>query len=291
MALLDIPTIGNRVMPSTHPVEKLNVVSEGPPPSSVNIEFVLVEDAGNPADDTTYGAVSYEYRISKYAIRETDIDDYNADSLNAGALQIILDERGDDKPATSVSWNEAARFVNWLNVSDGYQPAYKFDTGGANDPISLWDSADAWQVDGENLYRHKNTKYFLPSEDEWYKAAYYNGQANVYYDYPTGSDNPPAPTAGGTLSGTAVYNQSPPPADVTNAGGLSPYGTMGQGGNTYEWMESADDGDNSLATEQRVLRSGIWYLSPFYMLSSFRTVGAPGGENGGLGFRVASIIP
>lgn len=31
------------------------------------------------------------------------------------------------------------------------------------------------------------------------------------------------------------------PADITLAGGLSPYGTMGQGGNVYEWMETEDD--------------------------------------------------
>ena len=37
MALLDIPTIGNRVMPTIHPVEKLNVGGEGPPPPSGNL--------------------------------------------------------------------------------------------------------------------------------------------------------------------------------------------------------------------------------------------------------------
>ena len=29
-------------------------------------------------------------------------------------------------PATGISWNEAARFVNWLNVSQGHPVAYKF---------------------------------------------------------------------------------------------------------------------------------------------------------------------
>jgi len=43
-----------------------------------------------------------------------------------GSLGITKDTRGVDKPATSVSWNEAARFVNWMNTSSGYSAAYKF---------------------------------------------------------------------------------------------------------------------------------------------------------------------
>ena len=260
------------------------------------IEWVTIEQAGNLGDTAHdgYGGVTVNYRISKFVIRESYIDDYNADPANAGALQITLDERGDDKPATKISWNEAARYVNWLNDIEGEQEAYKFDTGGANDNISVWDSADAWQIGGENLYRHKDTKYFLPSEDEWYKAAYYNGQANVYYNYPTGSDTAPVGTLGGTAPGTAVYDDgivSPTgPADVTNAGGLSPYETMGQGGNTYEWNESALDGDNSLATESRARRGGSWDSTSTNLQSSYRNDNIPSGENDNRGFRVAAKV-
>jgi formylglycine-generating enzyme required for sulfatase activity len=35
---------------------------------------------------------------------------------------------GANRPATGVSWNEAARYVNWLNTSNGLAPAYKFAT-------------------------------------------------------------------------------------------------------------------------------------------------------------------
>ena len=45
-----------------------------------------------------------------------------------GSLGITLVARGANKPATSVSWNEAARFVNWLNTSRGHPPAYKFNS-------------------------------------------------------------------------------------------------------------------------------------------------------------------
>jgi len=79
--------------------------------------------------------------------------------------------------------------------------------------------------------------YFLPSVDEWYKAAYYDPTGGAYYDYPTGSNTAPTPVASGTAAGTAVYSGQVGPANITLAGGLSPYGTMGQGGNVYEWDE------------------------------------------------------
>jgi len=268
------------------------------PPTPLT-EFVTIRDPGNTTDTTSFGDVSYAYQIGKYAIRETDIDAYNADPANAGTLQITLTERGDDKPATNVSWNEAARYVNWLNTREGEQGAYKFTTNGVNDDIALWSSAEAWQTDGENLFRHKDAKYFLPSEDEWYKAAYYkSGGTNAgYWLYPTGSDTDPVPTAGSTITGEAVYNQTTGqgPADVDNAGGLSPYGTMGQGGNTYEWCESAFDGTNDSTTESRAARGGDWddgavSVPPAQNLQSgVRAQYPPGGESTSIGFRVAKV--
>ena len=87
--------------------------------------------------------------------------------------------------------NEAARFVNWLNTSQGYQVAYSFTMSGPNDNLTLWSSAQAWQLGGENLFRHKDAHYFLPSEDEWYKAAYYDGNTSTYFDYANGKDTAP----------------------------------------------------------------------------------------------------
>ena len=113
-----------------------------------------------------------------------------------GGLGITKDIRGPDKPATSVTWNEAARFVNWLNTSTGSTPAYKFavqpgEVGyNANANIELWTISDAG-YDPNNLYRNSLARYFLPSVDEWYKAAYYDPTSGVYYDYPTGSNSMP----------------------------------------------------------------------------------------------------
>ncbi len=230
----------------------------------------------------------YTYRMGTYEVSRDMITKANT----VGGLGIGLGDmsrwggNGVDRPATGVSWYEAAAFVNWLNVSTGHQPAYNLS--GAS--LTLWPSADAWQPGGENLYRHKDAYYFLPSENEWYKAAYYDGGLGVYYDFPTGSDSAPTAVASGTGAETAVFDNQSGPADITSAGELSPYGTMGQGGNVWEWMESAFDLITDSGSEARGWRGGWWYFPSDYPGSSNRgAAGEP--ENWGLtcGFRVAAV--
>ena len=108
----------------------------------------------------------------------------------------------------------------------------------------MWQSSDAG-YNPSNLYRNSLARYFLPSVDEWYKSAFYNPTSGVYYDYPTGSDTAPMAVVSGTAPNTAVYHGGPTevmgPADITLAGGLSPYGTMGQGSNVWELEETDVD--------------------------------------------------
>ena len=69
--------------------------------------------------------------MSKFEISEGLIDKANAQSSGAGTpLNIDHEGRGRNKPATSISWFEAAQFVNWLNTSNSASPAYKFDGAG-----------------------------------------------------------------------------------------------------------------------------------------------------------------
>lgn len=135
-----------------------------------------------------------------------------------------------------------------------------------------------------------NAFYFLPSDDEWYRAAYYDPVAGVYRDYPTGTDLPNTPTSvvSGTRWNTAVYGLAVTngPADITQAGGLSPFGTMAQGGNVFEWMESAEVAPNDAPAEKRAVRGGGWYLGDSWMRPG-RQGEATTGE-GFIGFRVAS---
>ncbi len=73
------------------------------------------------------------------------------------------------------------------------------------------------------------------------------------------------------------------------AGALSSYGTMGQGGNVWEWNESAFDGANNSASEDRALRGGFWSNPEGDLRSSVRDDIVPSSEFNYIGFRVASV--
>ncbi len=250
------------------------------------IDFVHIGNAGNAADTTGYGAVSYSYRIGTYEISQAAIDKATA----SGMSNVTAGPWVGSQPAASITWYGAAAFVNWLNTSTGHQAAYDLTLQDYSWSMALWSSENAWTVGGTNLYRHKDAYYFLPSEDEWYKAAYYSGGGTTYFTYPTGSDTVPTAVGGGTNADTAVYGGvTNAPAAVNDAGGLSPYGTMAQGGNVWEWSESAWSGTNNLPTDDRVIRGGMWLATETPLLSSSRLAYAPVTAFGLIGLRVASI--
>ena len=193
---------------------------------------------------------------------------------------------GVNRPATGTSWYEAAKFVNWLNTSTGYVAAYKFDASGN---FQLWSSTDAG-YNANNRFRNSNARYWLPSTDEWYKGAF--GSPNgTWFNYPTGSNTIPTSVAGGTSANTAVYSRtsSSGPADITNAGGLSAYGTMGQGGNVGEYTETEYDGVNNTTVDFREVRGGQWGVTLPTASSGARSATSPTGEQNTIGFRVATV--
>ena len=288
--------------------------------NSFLMDFVTVGNPGNAPDTTGLpnpaGSVPYTFQMGKYEVSEAMITKANA-AGNLGIQRAVI--RGANQATTFITWNEAARFVNWLNTSSGYAPAYKFalqpgDVGYGLQPldpgydpvlnnIQLWAGSDAG-YNAANPFRNSLAHFFLPSEDEWYKAAYYDGVAGVYYDYPTGSDTVPAAVIGGTAPGTTVSNDgvtvATVPADIWNAGGLSPYGTMAQGGNVREWMESAFDRVNDSTTEVRTHRGVYYGRPPEQTVSSRRLAPADGAttsdncnypeyERYSIGFRVAAV--
>jgi formylglycine-generating enzyme required for sulfatase activity len=257
--------------------------------NTFEISFVQISQTNNAPDPRTtnkYGAVPYEYRASIYEISQNDITKATAGGLSNVTAGTYLG----DKPAANITWYEAAAFVNWLNTSSGKTAAYNL-TFTTSWSMTLQNPTNAWTLGGTNLYRNKNAHYFLPSENEWYKAAYYNPAGTNYFLYPTTSTNVPSPVASGTNANTAVYAQTVEqgPAAVNLAGGLSAYGTMGQGGNVWEWMETAADGTNTTSDENRNLRGGTFALTADPMRSvEFRSFG-PASDNITFGFRVASV--
>jgi len=260
------------------------------------LDFVPIGDAGNTADTTgapnPCGKVDYAYRIGTY---EVTIDQftkaYNADSgIGDGDEDYWNDgggSYGTGAPATYVSWHEAAKFCNWLTTGDadlGY-----YSTGGSYDDTPAHGLSHKEYADVNGL------TYFIPTEDEWYKAAYYKGGGTDagYWDYPTQHDTTSSPPIDGIDSSDDTnpgdfdavfidgYNQGHP-NDVSNSGVGSAYGTYGQGGNVWEWNE-AEIGSS------RGLRGGVWGGNSSILRASDRFNYSPAAEDFSIGFRVASV--
>ncbi len=269
--------------------------------NTFTIDFVTVGNAGNGADTgnrggstftNDYGQVNYTFRMGTYEISQDMINK----ATNLGMTYVTAGAHSGNRPAASVTWYEAAAFVNFLNESKGHQKAYNLTYSGGWS-LALWDAEDQATTGvftGTNGYRHKDAFYILPSEDEWYKSAFHqnDGVTDNYWDFGTGSNTDPTDVASGTGTDTAVYLNQTNPADITQAGGLSPYGTMAQGGNVFEWMESAFDGLNNDPTENRSSRGGAYdsfNALPLNSAGSSVLSLSPNSSNDVLGFRVASI--
>jgi formylglycine-generating enzyme required for sulfatase activity len=120
----------------------------------------------------------------------------------------------------------------------------------------------------------KAPAYFIPTEDQWYKAAYYDpslgGDSGGYYAYPTQSDERPGNTIGDRpnratyLDGVYATTRSPKfdfdQGYLTDVGAFSGspshYGTFDQAGNVFEWNDLAET-----AGVVRGFRAGSWQNS------------------------------
>jgi formylglycine-generating enzyme required for sulfatase activity len=201
---------------------------------------------------------------------------------------------GANVPSNEVSWYEAAQFVNWLNTSTGHQAAYRFTgTQGMGDyALATWSTAEA---DGTNLYRHRDAFYFLPTEDEWVKAAYWNGSDLQTYATQPGETLHQGDGTSGT--GWNFYDNdyaTDPhgPWDV-GSGSEELNGTFDMMGNLQEWMESPYSDTNYGPGSDRGRRGGghFSYYDDLYLASSNRRDYNPNNESSYVGFRVASEVP
>jgi len=263
--------------------------------NAFSMDFVEIGNPGNAAatkldyagKPIPAGSVPYTYSIGKYEVSRDMITKANS----AGSLGITMYDlslyygsNGVKRPATGVSWYEAAKYVNWLNTSTGNNAAYKFSADGT---FQLWSSTDAG-YNAKNTYRNSLAKYVIASSDEWYKAAYGSPSGTWYY-YPTGSNSGPGPVSSGTAANTAVYSSSYGPADIDNAGGLSAWGTMAQGGNAWELIETRPSHSGS---DWRQRLGGSWMTSrdsPEEMASWTTYQAGTHYEYADYGFRVVMI--
>jgi len=291
--------------------------------AAVEFDWAYVGDAGNTADSTGYGAVAYDYKIAttevnlfQYtaflnAVAQTDI--YGLYNTNMGSDPAIagISRSGSSgsyvysvvgsgsRPVTYVSWFDAARFANW--VANG-QPTGAQAAGTTEDGAYTLNGATSgvgFTKNAINPNTGTTTMYWIPSEDEWYKAAYYQpaaqgGPSDSYWLYPTRSDTAPGNVVGSSANQANFYNgvysvtqsgYSSSQNYLTDGGAFSNsasyYGTFDQGGNVLEW-------NDAVIGSSMGLRGGSWDDNESFLRSSFRSISSPF-ELGVVGFRVASV--
>jgi sulfatase modifying factor 1 len=259
--------------------------------ASVTIDWVTVGNAGNAADPLTgFGVVAYEYKIGKYevtnaqygaflnAAAQTDSYGlYNASmssfgisrSGSSGNYNYSVTTALANRPVVLVSWFDAARFANWMmnGQGSGSTETGAYTLNGATSGIIL---------------ANAGAQFYIPTEDEWYKAAYYNAVIQSYSLYPNGQN--------AITTAEANYNSyaSPEVDCIRDVGSYSndpsSYGTFDQGGNLWEWSDA-------IAGVSRWMRGGGWSGNEVNLASSSsRNKVAPSLEDTIVGFRLASVL-
>ena len=305
----------------------LAVVLAGGSPAkagTVTYELVPVGNAGNANDTTGYGGVAYEYGIGKY---DVTIGQYTA-FLNAvdpggtnpyslynsrmgtdgniagisftsgaasGSKYAVMSGSG-NKPITYVSWFDAARFANWMQNGQG---SGSTETGAY--------TLVGGQTTGTAPAKNNGATFWIPKENEWYKAAYYQPQASggpsdSYWNFATKNDAYPGNTIGSAANQANYYTgagysvtQSSSISSSQNyltdvgafTGSASFYGTFDQSGLVFQW----NDLDGSSGS-RRGLRGGGWdYYGGLFVPSSQRVTRDPSYQDYNIGFRLAGPVP
>jgi sulfatase modifying factor 1 len=283
-------------------------------------EFVTVGDPGNTADGSQtfpFGAVSQTFDIMKFeftnqqyvqflnSVDPTGINPntiYNpsmgsrADtgiSFTSGAAtgsKYAVRLNMDLKPVNFVSWFDAARVSNWLH--NGATSGASMETGAYNLNNTTFGNAVALNT---------GARFFIPSQDQWYKAAYYKGGGTNagYWDYATRSNTAPTSvTANSTgdgsagssgnfanySNGAAWNSQNGNVTTVGTNGGPSAYGAFDMSGNVREWH----DLDGSPGAN-RGYRGGDWNNISSDLKRTYGPSLAPSEEGPLHGFRLASL--
>ena len=204
-----------------------------------------------------------------------------------------------DKPVNFVSWFDAARVSNWYQ--NGATSSSSTDTGA----YTLGGGTS-----GATPAVNAGAKFFIPTEDMWYKAAYYKGGSTNagYWTYATQSDTLPSTVTanelgiGSATSGNfsniklgADWNgQDGNVVTVGTAGGPSAYGAYNFGGNVSEWNDLAGLGGAGIDRDQEGRRGGNWKATSSQVGSSARNLQTAGGgltsETAQVGFRLAAPV-
>jgi formylglycine-generating enzyme len=295
------------------------------PAGQTSMQFVTVGDPGNDGElsgqpktgfdePRICGAVAYTYQMGKFevtagqytqflnAVAKTDtyglytelMADPSISYCNIqrfgvpGSYTYSVAADWANRPVNWVDWGDAARYANWLTNGQPTGPQCAATTEGGSYAL---EGATGYAFN--NVKRESNARFVIPSEDEWYKAAYYDpskyGEGPGYYAYPNHEDFAPANTYPfGVNYGGRFGNQSPvgSPYWRSEVGAFqydwSYYGTFDQAGNVSEWTEQ-------VFGNGRGVRGGAFSSGPGPMAANYRDGWNAWGESGSIGFRIALV--
>lgn len=282
----------------------------------VHIEFVTVGDPCNmPDPNYAWGQVDYVYSMGKYeltngqyieflnAVARTDPNGlYNPDmGGELGGIErtgspgsYSYGPKGGDaawlnRPVNFLDWFDCLRFCNWMHNGQPW---------GDQDPNTTEDGVYDLSL-GINAVRKEEASFFVPTMDEWYKAAYYKGGSTTadYWEYATRSDQQPAMRHprddNGNSANYHIYGYPHiigPPYWTGEVGAYSlshgPYGTLNQNGNIYEWTETVRF---TSSPHQPYSRGGGWFGFAQHLPRSAYEVRVPSSTNGEVGLRLAAV--
>jgi formylglycine-generating enzyme required for sulfatase activity len=258
--------------------------------ASVTIDWVTVGNAGNAADPLTgYGSVAHEYKIGKYEVTNeqygaflnaaAQTDSYGlynpsmsgygiSRSGSSGSYTYSVTGALANRPVVYVSWFDAARMANWMANGQG--------SGDTERGAYTLNGATSGVFDANSpgfFLKNAGAQVYIPTENEWYKAAYYNRANSTYSLYPNGQNTITTEDANyDLLVSTDVGNYSDDP---------SSYGTFDQGGNVWE------------VYDEEILwgshRGGAWGNTDISLLSSGDYGFGKSREEANIGFRLAAV--
>jgi sulfatase modifying factor 1 len=284
----------------------------------VQMDMVAIGNPGNPGNSAAggLGAVAEVFQLSRYETTNQQYVDFlnTVGGSNPNGIfnsNMAIDALGGivqdgspgnftyavksgtnpqgvayaNAPVNFVSWFSAARFVNWLN------------NGLSSDPATL--ETGAYTLNGQTTgalpSRNVGATFFLPSLNEWYKAAFHdsvNGGGN-YFNWGLADNTKPdndvtdltllnAANYGGTFTPTLG------PLEVGSYAGMSSYGLFDMMGNIAEMTDTLGNNANRFLAV-----SGSYATQPlnFDGFSAFYSPSNVGGTatTGQIGFRVAAV--
>jgi formylglycine-generating enzyme required for sulfatase activity len=285
------------------------------------IETVSVGNPGNAGDPIqfqgSFGAVDYVFAIGKY---EVTAGQYTAflSAVAASDPYLLYDTRmwthaqgckiertgapgsyaysvapdWADRPVNFISWGDAARFANWLHNGQPTGPPGLATT----EDGSYFLNGKQSDFELESVVREPDATWVVPTENEWYKAAYHrnDGVTGNYFSLPTATNAAASNDLIDPDPGNNATFQRSPGADFTigapyfrtevgaHENSESPYGTFDQGGNVLEFNETVPENDI------RGIRGGSWFWGDISKFS--RPVDMHSSDEfSDLGFRVANL--